>query len=495
MVLVIATAGLVYELVMAAVASYVLGDSVTQFSTIIGVYLSAMGLGAWLSRFAERRLRLLFVDIELATALVGGFCAPGLFLAFSHTSAFRLVLYAIVLVVGVLVGLELPLLMRILRRDLEFKELVARALTFDYAGALLGSLGFSLIFVPRLGLVHTSLACGLLNGAVGFASTYVLETETAEEARGMRSARLRAVFVMLLLILGLALGNTFTRVAEAATYGGDVLYATTSPYQRIVLSRRGNGFALHLNGNLQFASADEYRYHEALVHPAMGAARKNARVLVGGGGDGLAVREILRWPQVEEVVLVDLDRAVTELARTRPELVALNHGSLSDRRVRVVNADAMVWLAEGRDRFDVVILDFPDPSNYSVGKLYSTELYRRVRARLEPDGALVVQSTSPLLARRSFWCVVRTLETAGFSVQPYRVFLPSFADWGFVLARLEPFARPERLPPVELAYLDATTLRLLFELPADVARVPTEPNRLNNQALVANYLSEWSRWE
>ncbi|GMV17214.1 MAG: polyamine aminopropyltransferase [Polyangiaceae bacterium] len=495
MVLVIATAGLVYELVMAAVASYVLGDSVTQFSTVIGVYLSAMGLGAWLSRFAERRLSLLFVDIELGTALIGGLCAPGLLLAFSYTNAFRLILYATVVAVGVLVGLELPLLMRILRRELEFKELIARALTFDYAGALVGSLAFSLFLVPRLGLVHTSLACGLLNAAVGLLSTWVLVPESEEERRGMAGARLRAVFVLVLLGLALLQGKHLTSLAEAQSFGGRVLHAESSPYQRIVLSERGNGFALHLNGNLQFTSRDEHRYHEALVHPAMAAAASRRRVLVGGGGDGLAVREILRWPDVERVVLVDLDRAVTDLARTRPELVAQNQGSLSDPKVQVINADAMIWVAESRESFDVIVLDFPDPSNYSVGKLYSTELYQRVRARLAPGGALGVQSTSPLLARQSFWCVVGTLRAVGLSVLPYRVYVPSFADWGFVLAGLDPVERPTRLPPGPLAYLDAHTLAQLFELPSDVGELPVEPNRLNNQALVSYYLREWSRWE
>lgn len=495
MVLVIATAGLVYELVMAAVASYVLGDSVTQFSTIIGVYLSAMGLGAWLSRFAERRLALLFVDIELATALIGGLCAPGLFLAFSYTNAFRLILYATVVAVGVLVGLELPLLMRILRRELEFKELVARALTFDYAGALVGSLAFSLFLVPRLGLVHTSLVSGLLNAAVGLLSTYVLVPESDDERRGMGRARVRALFVIAVLGLALFEGSRLTSLAEAQSFGGPVIYSTTSPYQRIVLSERGAGFALHLNGNLQFSSLDEHRYHEALVHPAMGAVDSPRRVLVGGGGDGLAVREILRWPQVERVVLVDLDPAVTDLAHTHDRLVAQNGAALSDPKVEVINADAMRFIADSHENFDVVVLDFPDPSNYSVGKLYSTDLYTKVRRRLAPGGRLAVQSTSPLLARRSFWCVVSTLRASGFTVMPYRVFVPSFADWGFVLAGVDAFDRPTRLPPTALAYLDSRTLEHLFDLPADVGELPVEANRLNNQALVSYYLREWSRWE
>jgi spermidine synthase len=492
MVLLIATAGLVYELSMAAVASYVLGDSITQFSTVIGVYLSALGLGAFLSRFAEKKLELLFVDVELGTALVGGLSAPGLFLAFSYTAQFRLVLYATVVAVGVLVGLELPLLMRILEKRLAFKELIARALSFDYAGALIGSLGFSLLLMPRLGLTHTSILCGLLNAGVGLASTWVFAREGAV---AMNGARVRAVVVLVLLTLALFEGRRLTSLAEAVSYGGKVVFAESSAYQRIVLAERDASFQLYLNGNLQFSSADEYRYHEALVHPALGAARERKRVLIGGGGDGLAAREVLRWPEVESVTLVDLDHVVTDLGRENPELRKLNDGALSNPRVHVVNADAMVWLDKSQESFDVVILDFPDPNNYSVGKLYSAELYRRVRPRLAPGGALVVQSTSPLFARRSYWCVIETLESAGFSVLPYRVFVPSFGEWGFALAELAPFSAPTLLPPAKLRYLDPQTLRSLFELPPDLGRVAVRVNQLDNQALVGYYSEEWRRWE
>lgn len=495
MVLVIATAGLVYELSMAAVASYLLGDSITQFSTVIGVYLSAMGIGAWLSRFADKKLASLFVDVELGTALIGGLSAPGLLLAYGYTGAFRFVLYATVLAVGVLVGLELPLLMRILRRELAFKELVARALTFDYAGALVGSLGFSLFFLPRLGLVHTSLVCGLLNALVGLASTFVLARGGDDDDReGLGAARIRAVVVCVVLVIGLFLGRRLVDLAERGSYTGGVIHAESSPYQRIVLTERNGAVELYLNGNLQFSTRDEHRYHEALVHPAFSIAPRHAKVMIGGGGDGLAAREVLRWPDVESVTLVDLDQRVTELGRTHPFLAKQNAGSLSDPRVQVVNQDAFVYFADIRDTFDVIILDFPDPSTFSVGKLYSSEMYQRVRARLAPDGILVVQSASPLFARKSFWCTVHTIQNAGLTTVPYRVFVPSFGEWGFTLASQRPFPLPEKLPPVPLAYLDASTLASLFELPRDMSELPTAVNHLDNQALVTYYLDEWDRW-
>lgn len=490
--MVIATAGLVYELVIAAVASYVLGDSVRQFSIIIGVYLSALGVGAFISRSIESRLEIIFVDVELGAALLGGFSAPLLFVSFGYTASFQLILYATVVLVGVLVGLELPLLIRILEREFVFKDLIAKALTFDYAGALLGSLGFSLLLVPKLGLVRASLSCGLLNAAAAFVATYLLNGGTAHLDRALRTARVRAAIVFALLCIAFVEADDVTRFAERATFGGEIVTAQQSPYQRTVLVRRGKDHEFYLNGHLQFSSRDEHRYHEALVHPAMASAKAPKRVLVGGGGDGLAVREVLKWPGVEAVVLVDLDSSVTELASTHPILTRLNHHSFSDPRVTIINRDALVAFAEMDQHFDVIFLDFPDPSSYSLGKLYSQRFYRIVFQRLADDGALAVQSTSPQLARQAFWCVVTTLESVGFKARPYHVYLPSFGDWGYVLAT-KSNARPFHSLPQNLKFLDAATLQALFQIPKDMARVPAEINRLSSQALVGYYLDEWGR--
>lgn len=494
MVLVIATAGLVYELVMAAVASYLLGDSVTQFSIVIGLYLSALGIGAYISRYIDDRLELTFVDVELTAALIGGLCGPGLFLAFSYTSYFHAILYGTVLGVGVLVGLELPLLIRILERELAFKDLIARALTFDYAGALLGSLGFSLLLVPKLGLVKSSLLCGFLNALVGFASTWVFRPIAPELGRQLIAARARAVIVLLLLVIAWFESERVLELAEHHLYGGRVLAERQSQYQRIVLVERAGTVQLFLNGNLQFSAADEARYHEALVHPVMAASAAPRRVLIGGGGDGLALREVLKWPAVQHVTLVDLDREMTALAAEHPALKRLNRNALADRRVRVVNTDAMIWFAEAAEHFDVVILDFPDPTNYALGKLYSTRFYAAAVNRLAEGGTLAVQATSPLFARRAYWCIVRTLQASGLTTLPYHVFVPSFGEWGFVLAKRGSVAPPEHLQIADVSYLDAAQLRGLFVFPRDMDPVPTEVNRLNNQALVGYYLKEWDRW-
>jgi spermidine synthase len=495
-VLVVATCGLIYELLAGTLASYVLGDSITQFSLVIGVYLSALGLGAWLSRYVDENLARCFVEVELGVALVGGASAPLLFFCFAYLSWFRIALFGVVLLIGTLVGLELPLLMRILKDHVDFRDLVSRVLAFDYIGALVASLLFPIFLVPRLGLVRTSLVFGMLNAAVGLWGTYLLRPLL--NPAGLRGLRARAGVVLGILLAALTQADRLTTLAEESTLPHTIVYSQLSPYQRIVLTRGDGGFQLYLNGNLQFNSVDEYRYHEALVHPVLSLAHSPSRVLVLGGGDGLAVREILRHGAVKSVTLVDLDPEMTTLSQRFPALAELNGKSLSDPRVTVINQDAFLWVQENGPKFDAAILDFPDPGTFSVGKLYTTRFFRLLKQRLAPGAGIAVQCTSPLVAPRSYWCIIATLEAAGFQVRPYQAAVPSFGIWGFALAAAEPFPVPSSISPEvvpHLRFLDRQSLAGLFDFPLDVRRVETEVNRLDNQALVRYYDSEWRRWE
>jgi len=487
-VVVVATAGLVYELLAAAAASYLLGDSITQFSTVIGAYLFAMGIGSFLSRYVRRGVAARFVEVELAVGLVGGWATVLLFLAFGQTAHFRVVLYTLVTAVGVLVGLEIPLLLRLLRGRLAFSELVAQVLSLDYAGALVASLLFPLLLVPRLGLIRTSLLMGLANAAVGLWSTWIFRQELARPAvlRGLGAAALLA------LAGGIVAAERITEWSEERLYADEIILTRTSPYQRIVLTRWADDVRLHLNGHLQFSSRDEYRYHEALVHPVLAAHPAPRRVLILGGGDGLAAREVLRYPAVASVTLVDLDGEMTRLFADNAMLRALNGGALADPRVRVINADAFVWLQAARETFDVAVVDFPDPHNFSLGKLYSRTFYRLLRSRLEPDGLAVVQATSPMFARRSFWCIAETVRSAGLAPRPYHVYVPSFGEWGFVLAAAAEWTPPRAYPP-GLRFLTVEGTASLFAFPPDMDAVPVEVNRLDNQILVHYYGAEWQR--
>ena len=486
-VFVVASCGLAYELIAGALASYLLGDSVTQFSTVIGSYLFAMGVGSWLSRYVEKRLVARFIQVELMVGVFGGFSAAGLFFVFAWSSApFKLALYLAVVGIGVLVGLEIPLIMRILERDLAFKDLVSQVLTFDYLGALAVSILFPVVLVPHLGLMRSALLFGLLNVAVALWACWLFR----EQLRNVGWLGVQGGASMLVLLAAFAAAGELTSLAEAHLYADDIVHAESTPYQRIVVTRWKDDLRLHLNNNLQFSSRDEYRYHEALVHPGLSTLPAARRVLVLGGGDGLAVREILKYPQIESVTLVDLDPAMTRLFASAPPLRKLNEDALRSSKVSVVNADALQWLEDNDDLFDFVVVDFPDPSNFAIGKLYSASFYRLLEKHLTANALAVIQSTSPLYARQSFWCVVTTLESVGLLVTPYHALVPSFCEWGFVLAGRHAY-RPPQAYAVATRFLTADTTPALFLFPKDMARVETEVNRLNSQVLVRYFEQEW----
>ncbi|GAB4206963.1 MAG: polyamine aminopropyltransferase [Tibeticola sp.] len=488
-VFVIAACGLLYELAAGTLASYVLGDSVLQFSTIIGAYLFAMGLGSYLSRFFTRQLSAHFLRIELLVALVGGSMPALLFLAHGYLpDAFRLLLYTLVLLIGTLVGLEIPLVMRILKRDVVLSQLVSQVLTFDYLGALAVSLAFPLLLVPHLGLVRTGWLFGFMNAAVALWALWLFR----DELPARRAHALACAATLAALGAGFAASDAITQFAEDKLYPDRPVITRSTPYQRIVVTHGAAGHRLFLNGNLQFAERDEYRYHEALVHPAMAAFGAPRRVAVLGGGDGMAVREILRYPSVEQVTLVELDPAMTELFRTLPTLAALNAQALSSPKLRIINADAFTWLQQTDERYDVMVVDFPDPTNFAVGKLYTNTFYALLDQHLAAGGYAVVQTTSPLMARESFWTVVHTIESVGLTATPYHAHVPSFGEWGFVIASRRRWRLPDALP-LGLRFLTPTTLPTLFDFPPDMARVPTPVNRLSNQVLVQTYEREWGR--
>lgn len=488
-VFVVATCGLIYELVAGTLASYLLGDSVTQFSTIIGTYLFAMGIGSYLSKFFKDNLLTWFIRIELLVGMVGGFSAGMLFIVFEHVMYFRILLYTVVIATGTLVGLELPLLMRILKDRLEFTDLVSRLFTFDYIGALFASLLFPLLFIPFLGLLKTSFFFGLLNVMVA----WIVARKFRAEIRSFPVMQSVAAVCVALLLAGFIFSERLTSLAESLTYPDRIVYSKSSTYQRIVLTKSMMDWRLFLNGNLQFSSADEYRYHEALVHPGLSQMKSAGRVLVLGGGDGLAVREILKYPHVKEITLVDLDPAVTQLFMNNKTLITLNDRALLSEKLRIINEDAFVWIRSQKTLYDFIVIDFPDPSNYSLGKLYTTTFYREVDRVLAREGALVVQSTSPYVARKSFWIVNKTLEASGFVTNPYHCYVPSFGEWGFVLASKEPLSGVYHLPD-GLRYADDHTIRQFFSFPPDMSQLPVEANTLNNQVLVNTFEKEWANY-
>ena len=363
---------------------------------------------------------------------------------------------------------------------------MANVLTFDYLGALGASLLFPLVLVPKLGLVRSAILFGLLNAAVALWSTWIFRDQIGRP----HVLRAAAVLVMLALGGGFVGAERIASAADHQLYADEVILSRQTKYQKIVLTRWKEDVRLFLSGHLQFSSRDEHRYHEALVHPALAARPSARRVLILGGGDGLAAREVLKYPGVERVTLVDLDPEMTALFASHPLLAALNQGSLRNPRLRIENADAFLWLEANREPYDVAIVDLPDPTNYSLGKLYTTAFYRLLARQVNAGGLAVVQSTSPMFARQSYWCIVETLKLAGWQTYPYHAYVPAFGEWGFILAGRHGYEPPTALP-TGLRFLTLQQLPALFEFPLDMRAVPAEPNRLNDQVLVRYYEREW----
>ncbi|MGB3471141.1 MAG: polyamine aminopropyltransferase [Erythrobacter sp.] len=484
-VFVVATCGLIYELLAGTIATYLLGDSVTQFSTVIGTYLFAMGIGSWFSRYITGRLLAWFIRIEIIIAAVGGTSAAALFLLFPVVDDFRPILYGLVLLIGFLVGLEIPLLIRILKDEFSFGDLVSNVLTYDYIGALAASLLFPLVLVPFVGLIRAGFVIGFVNILVALLLVFKLRRD-----RSFMAERVSAVLIAIMLVGGAVGSEALQRASEAGLYNDNLIYAKSSSYQRIVLTQNKGDIRLFLDGNLQFSSRDEYRYHESLVWPALGRADDDASVLILGGGDGLALREVLKRDTLSSVTLVDLDPAITQLFSTAPALKQLNGDAFADPRVEVINADAFAWARDSDRQFDVILVDLPDPTNYSIGRLYSLEFYRNLGALLGPGGIMAVQSTAPYVSTKSFAMIGETLRAAGFAVRPYHAYVPSFGDWGFTLAARSAFGDLGALPQ-NLRYFTPREEARMSVFPVDMQAKGVGVNRLDNQALVQLFTSEW----
>lgn len=493
-VLIISICALTYELVVATLSSYLLGDSITQFSFTIGFFLFAMGVGSLLSRRIKRHTLRWFIIVELSVALFGGTSAVILYAAFSFVDLYYyVVMISLSLAIGICIGLEIPLLTRIVADRGALSEALADVLSIDYLGALIGSLAFPILLLPLLGVTQTAFLMALFNVLVAALCLWVFRYKLRPEWTSR--LWLMSVVVGFIMLVGAILSTDITRVLEQQLYSANIIYTEQSPYQRIVITTRSEDYRLFINGNLQFSSLDEYRYHEPLVHPVMGVSRSHERVLVLGGGDGFVARELSRYDDVGQIVIVDLDPAMTDLGRNHPVLERLNGDALDDPRVTVVNQDAYKFLEEGSSLYNVIIIDLPDPNNESLSKLYSDTFYRILKNRLTPDGAFVTQATSPYFARRSFWTIANTIESADLYTIPLHTYVPTFGEWGFIIGT--PLQTTEiTLPDFDLRYLTPEVLDSLQSFDPDISRLPEYDgiNTLNNPILPRFYVDDWRRW-
>lgn len=485
---------IIYELLISTTSSYFLGDSIKQFSITIGIYLAAMGLGSYLSRLIGGRLILRFIEVEVLLSVIGGSSVPLLYYVFANSTYgnFYFCMILMVSLIGLLTGLEVPLLSRILTRHYPLKINLSNVLSLDYIGGLLATLLFPFVLLPWLGVYHSSLVFGLVNLSLGVINLRVFREslDTGEKQRYW----LGVLAALLYFIVMLYTANHLLRAWSDTFYRDRIIFSKTTPYQQLVLTQAGDDLRLYINRVIQFSSVDEYRYHESLVHPALSRARYRKKVLILGGGEGLAAREVLKYPDVEKVIIVDIDPEVFQIARSNAQLRKLNRESLFDPRLETVAADAFVFLRQYEDLFDVIIADLPDPTSESLARLYSREFYAMAHRRLTPGGLLVTQAVSPYHTTNAFWCIAASVQSAGFqAVMPYHTYVPSFGDWGFVLAADQALQDSISLT-VDCRFLDDQTARRLTYFEKDLLPGTIDTNTLDRPRLLDYYLEDWQRW-
>ncbi len=486
-VFIIAACSLIYELLISSLSTYLLGSSVIHYSLTIGLFLFFMGVGAWLAQSVDSRLIPVFVSIEIAIGALGGISALLLFFVYANTLYYYPAMIVVIGGIGILVGMELPILTRILETRSGLRRGISQVLTFDYIGALAASLLFPFVLLPYFGHLITAVFVGLVNLVVALVVAWSFRKQLYEW-RGWFVAGIGAALA--LLVACFVWIKPAQVMIESALYEDPVIETRQTRYQKIVVTQRGDDLRLYLDGNLQFSSIDEYRYHEVLVHlPAVFAGRLN-RALVIGGGDGLAARELLKYDSIESIDVIDLDDGVTTLATEQPLIAALNNNSLINSRVTVYNQDAWSWLAETGDLYDLVVIDLPDPESEDVAKLYSVAFYQRVARRLSAGGVVITQATSPWFARRAFWSIGGTLDVVFESVKPATAYIPSFGLWGFFVAANHSLDKTVR-SSVNGRYFSDQSLHEVLRLPSDLPQLEVEVNRNHSLPVIEYYREGW----
>lgn len=529
--------GLAYEYTLSKIASDLLGNSVGQWAIIIGVMLFFMGVGSDLQKYLkEEGLLDKFILAELALGLCGAFGPIVILDAYGRIPGhFVMVQYFFVGAIGLLIGVEIPLLMRINEKySQHIRFNIGGILKMDYVGSLAGALAWVFILPKFFSTTEMAFVLGLLTLVTAGAALLYFRRHVEHVGR----LSLLTVLSLALVVSGFALVDDWSAHAEQRLYRDPIRHASTSKFQHIVLTESKAGdVSLFINGHLQFNGQDEHIYHENLVHPAMLIAQDKANVLILGGGDGMAAREILKHPGVLSVTLCDIDPAIVQLAQENPRMVALNQGSLSDARltvvenralspsgerelwvpdqkalsaraltpsgtVQVINLDALKFLEQVPGQYNVVILDFPDPNAPELSKLYSRGFYRLLRSRLAPGGVIAQQATSPYYAKEAYLNIGRTLKSAGFATLPYHDNVPSMGDWGWWLAGDEKWHSEASLraqmshaeaDSVPLKYL--TTEKIAASLVFGAGQLATDNQDINTLTSAVVYDYYVAGWE
>ena len=458
--------GITAEYIMATLASWCLGDAVTQWTLVISLMLFAMGVGSQLSRNYEKNLFDTFIYIEFTLALLVSLSVIVVYTLFGVTAHLAFFIYLLAFLIGLLVGLELPLATRLNAPHETLKTNLSTMLSRDYFGALIGGIFFAFLALPHLGLPRSAAIVGTINCLAAI----MLGMHSFAALQHRKTFIVCGSSVIAIIIAAFIFGDTLVLHSEQRRYRDKIVFSATTRYQKITITEFQQHHWLYLDGNLQFTTIDEHRYHEPLVHPAMLLADTATKVLVLGGGDGLAAREILRHQNLQKLTIVDIDPKITDLAGTHPILVKINAAALLNPKVNIINTDAFTFLQKNVEQYDVIIADFPDPRSADLARLYSRQFFLAVFRNLRHNGVFITQAGSPLFARRAFLAVLKTVRTI-YPALPLHTTIASMGDRGWVLAtknkqhntaQLQAQVAKLNFSHLPLRYLDRQTLNTML---------------------------------
>ncbi|MEM7109993.1 MAG: polyamine aminopropyltransferase [Bacteroidota bacterium] len=493
--------GIVAEYILSTLATYFLGDSVFQWTMIVSIMLFSMGLGSRISKSITSRLLEKFIAIEFTLSVLSAFVSVITYSVSAYYGYVGFVIYGLSILIGLLIGMEIPIVIRL---NDEFEDLrvnVSTVMEKDYYGSLLGGVFFAFVGLPYLGLTYTPFILGSINFLVAIGLYLMLRNVVEPKARVKLNLSSFGVFI--LLLMGVFLARPIIFYGEQSRYKDRVIYEEQTKYQKITITRSEDGYWLFINGNQQLSSIDEVRYHEPLVHPVMRLSKNPVNILVMGGGDGGAAREILKYRSVESITLVDLDPAMTNLGQTYSWLVSMNNNAMNHEKVEVINEDGFTYLTSDGQFYDVVIVDLPDPKTVELGRLYSYEFYSLCYKRLRPNGLIITQAGSPYYSAQAFNCIEKTMSEAGFATIPLHNQVVTLGEWGWVLgsksipkARLKPTLQSLKYENIETEWISHEAMTLITSFgkkvfPGD--SLPVEVNRIHNPVLYKYYLD--GKWD
>lgn len=482
---------IIYELLISTTATYFLGDGVRQFSLIIGIYLFSMGVGAYAAKLLDDVPLRNFILMEYFLGFAGGISVPILYFFFTSVSilVFQLLCLGVIFIIGFLTGMEIPLLTFSFQNQ-NVKDNLSNVLSLDYVGGLVATLIFPFLILPFVGLFYASLIFGLMNIVLGLLLNRVFYKE---DRKLMAGGILSALTITVLVFYA---GN-FMKVWEQKIYKSPIIVNEQTPYQKIVMTKRGDNVKLFINRVIQFASDDEYRYHESIVHVPFGFKPNIKKVLILGGGENLATREVVKYPGVEQIQIVDIDSTIFKLAMENKELSAINDLAPFDPRVEMIVDDAFSYLYTNADSYDLIIADLPDPASQSLARLYSKQFFGLVKRKLNPNGIFITQSGDINNSNRVCSCINNTMGAVfENNIRTFHVYIPSFGAWGFNIAfNGEEFDLSNIQLPAGLKYLDSEVVRQGMILPKDVTIVKTSINTMDNPIILQYFLDDHAKFK